>query len=405
MIRFLHVADLHLGMRITRFDDRARGRMAEARFHSLQQVRGIAERKRVDFIVVAGDLFDDANVSRADAVRAFEILESREGACPAYVIPGNHDPHIPGGVWDRDPWFREQPQLRVHVLRSSEPIPIPNLPVTLFPGPLRQKRSLDDPTAWIAAHPREDGEARIRIGVAHGSLNVGMRLPIDDHLIRPDAAAALDLDYLALGHWHKKFLHASPDGTVRTAYCGTHEPMGFPGGGVATGWTSYSSDADDERFRDDGVGRALLVSIAEPGAPPLVEPIDVGRLRWSAMQRHVAAQSIGSLVSEFSRWENPELTVLRLSLGGAADPQSLQRFEELQQIVENRFHPGSSLDMGGVYIEPRADQLAEVVGDGVLRRVLERLQGDSQSSDPSVKRTADHALKLLYRMAWEAQPA
>ena len=136
MIRFLHVADFHLGLRITRFDEDACGRMAEARFTALRKVRTEAARLNVDFILVAGDVFDDHTVSKSDATRAFPILESSADACPVYIIPGNHDPLVPGGVWDRDPWLREQPHLRVHFLRNAEPVEVPSRPVTIFPCPL-----------------------------------------------------------------------------------------------------------------------------------------------------------------------------------------------------------------------------------------------------------------------------
>ena len=299
MVRFLHAADLHLGLRVTRFQEDACNRVGEARFIALQQLRHSAARLRVDFIVVAGDVFDDHSVSRTEATRAFPILESSPGSCPVFIIPGNHDPLVPGGVWDRDPWLREQPHLRVNLLRKCEPLAVPNLPVTIFPCPLRQRRSMDDPTSWIEKYPRVDGDRTVRLGLAHGSLNI-MRLPEDDHLIRPDAADHYGLDYLALGHWHKLSLHKSSDGIERTAYCGTHEPMAFPGGNpcLFTGWLSYSADGDADRFHDDGRGLALLVEIEGPKAPPRIEPVDIGRLRWSAEQQDVTGLSLGSVIKE-----------------------------------------------------------------------------------------------------------
>jgi hypothetical protein len=199
MVRFLHAADLHLGLRITRFEESACSRIGEARFTSLQQIREKAAEHSADFILVAGDVFDDHSVSRTDvAARAFAILEGSKTACPVFIISGNHDPLVPGGVWDRDPWLRDQPHLRVHLLRHPEPVAVPGLPVTIFPCPLRQRRSMDDPTAWIERYPRTKHDPTIRIGLAHGSLKT-MPLPEDDHLIRPDAADHYGLDYLALG--------------------------------------------------------------------------------------------------------------------------------------------------------------------------------------------------------------
>jgi DNA repair exonuclease SbcCD nuclease subunit len=406
MVRFLHAADLHLGLRVTRFDEDACNRVGEARFIALQQIRQKAAELQADFIVIAGDVFDDHCVSRSDAARAFPILESSTGSCPVFIIAGNHDPLVPGGVWDRDPWFREQPHLRVHFLRKSEPVAIANFPVTIFPCPVRQRRSMEDPTSWIENFPREDGDRKIRIGLAHGSLNI-MPLPDDDHLIRPDAADHYELDYLALGHWHKHSLHKSSDGIERTAYCGTHEPMTFPGGNasLSTGWLSYSADGDAERFHDDGHGMALLVEIDSPKAPPRIEPVQIGRIRWRAEQQDVTGMLLGSLIRDYSHRENPELTLLRLTVAGVMEPQAYARLNELRQIVQNRYHSGSSMNSDAVLIEPNAEQLAEAVGTGVLKRVLDRLKDDVQSVDPATKGIAEHALKLLYRIAWEEQPA
>src|SRR5262249_55736186 len=136
-------------------------------------------------------------------------------------------------------------------------------------------------------------------GLAHGSLNI-MPLPQDDHLIRSDAADLYGLDYLALGHWHKRFFHKSADGVERTAYSGTHEPMRFAGAGadVAIGWSSFSADGDAERFRDDGHGTALLVSIAGAGAPPQIETIETGRLRWLLEPRDLTAEPLKDLIHD-----------------------------------------------------------------------------------------------------------
>ena len=77
--------------------------------------------------------------------------------------------------------------------------------------------------------------------------------------------------------------------------------------------------------------------------------------------------------------------------------------QDISNIICNRYYPGSSLDADSVLIEPSPEQLSKLVGDGVLARVLSRLQQETQSTDAPTKRVADHALKLLYRTAWEAQ--
>lgn len=406
MIRFLHAADLHLGLRITRFDETACDRIGEARFEAIELLRTRAAEHRVDFVLIAGDLFDDHSVSRSVSERAFALFEGRAMNCPVFIIPGNHDPLTPGGVWDREPWRRKQPTRRIRLLRHAEPVDVPNLPVRLFPCPLRSRKSIDDPTAWIASHPREAGERVIRIGVGHGSLNLLPNLPEDDHLIRRDAASHHSLDYLALGHWHKPLRYASADGVTRTAYSGTHEPMRFPdtGAGLSTGWSPYASDGDAERFQDEGRGTALLVSIEEAGAPPQIETIEVGRLRWSAERVDLTTQSLSDIFARYAERDNRELTILKLKLAGVLDPEKHRRIEEdLRNIVCNRYCPGSSLHTDELLIEPRPEQLQKIAGDGVLARVLGRLQQEADGGDPTARRVARHALKLLYRIAWEEQ--
>ncbi len=261
----------------------------------------------------------------------------------------------------------------VRVLREATPVAVPGLPVLLFPCPLRNRNSVNDPTAWIGNHPPDDGARTIRIGLAHGSLNFLAQLPLDDHLIRADAAEHFQLDYLALGHWHKELRHPRGGAVVRTAYSGTHEPMRFPGSGtgLSTGWRSYSADGDAERFQDAGTGTALLVSIEERGAPPQIETVEVGRLRWLVETRDVTTH-LGDIVSEFAEKEGRERTLLRLCLTGVLDPEKHQRLDSvLKEIVTNRYCQGSSLHTTEVLIEPNPEELRRIVGDGVLARILE----------------------------------
>ena len=70
MVRFLHAADLHLGLRITRFEESACNRIGEARFEAVEQLRVKAAEHKADFVVIAGDIFDDHSVSKSVAERA-----------------------------------------------------------------------------------------------------------------------------------------------------------------------------------------------------------------------------------------------------------------------------------------------------------------------------------------------
>jgi DNA repair exonuclease SbcCD nuclease subunit len=396
MVAFLHSADLHLGLKITRFPTDIAKRIREARFQALEKIREVAKTRPMDFALIAGDLFDDHAVDRDLARRAFDLLESFH--VPVYVISGNHDPLLAGSVWDRPPWNQPAPN-RIRILR--EPKPVPAGPgVTLFPCPVYRKTSLNDPTAWICEAPCQDGD--IRIAIAHGSLRTRADLPPDDHLIARQAASDLKLDYLALGHWHSRQLFPDSNGVERTAYCGVHEPMRFPGSfDNRTGWTPYSSVKLDE-FLDSGRGEVLYVRIDRTGAPPAVEPVLVGHLSWEDELIDVPnLEALSQVIDGVATRPATERRLLRLKLRGILELEARPRLQDLREVLDRYLF--GELDETELHIHPSDEAIREMVGHGVLRRVLERLQEESRAEDPAARCIAERAMRLLYQIAHEVR--
>jgi DNA repair exonuclease SbcCD nuclease subunit len=84
MPKFLHTADLHLNA-LRRFShfylDRARG--------CLGSIYQIARRNKVDFIVVAGDVYDRRDITHAERLLLSEWLSMCD--IPVIMVSGNHD--------------------------------------------------------------------------------------------------------------------------------------------------------------------------------------------------------------------------------------------------------------------------------------------------------------------------
>jgi DNA repair exonuclease SbcCD nuclease subunit len=396
MVSFLHAADLHLGMRTTRFEPAVAGRIRESRFTALDNILKAARQLHVNFLVVAGDLFDDSTVDLQTARRAFEMLDSLPMS--VYVLPGNHDPLLAGGVWDRPPW--DQPGQRVRLLKESAPIEAgPGL--TLFPCPVLRKTSMDDPTLWIARTARTNGD--VRIGIAHGSLKARENLPPDDHPIALHAASDLGLDYLALGHWHSRSLFEDREGVARTAYPGVHEPMRFQGSADGlTGWVPYSG-AGRAEFLDAGKGEVLHVRLTAAGAPPQIEAIEVGNYFWSEETRELRSrEDLDRLIQDIATHPTLDRRLLRLRLAGVLDAESMLRLDDLREILSNRYLFGT-LDDSGLHVQPTEEEMREVAGQGVLHGVLERLRTEAAGPDAAARRVAERAILLLYQIAKEAR--
>jgi DNA repair exonuclease SbcCD nuclease subunit len=396
-MRFLHAADLHLGLRVTRFSKEVNDKVREARFRALDSVLTAARTQQVEMLIVAGDLFDDNHIEATTSRRAWEMLESL--GMPVYVLPGNHDPLTPDSVWQRPPWNQAQGGL-VQVARHPEPISARG-DVALFPCPLFRKTSFDDPTAWIPR--REPGDKSIRIGIAHGSLRDRDNLPADDHLIDRCVADERGLDYVALGHWHRPSRHLDRQGAIRTVYPGVHEPMRFPeSAGFQIGWTPYSN-AVGELFADDGRGRVVCVGLEGAGAEPVLKEIDVGYLQWSEeVHRLESEDDLSRLIRTLAERPNLERRLLRLRLEGIVSAKALVRLDELEDGVL-RSYCWAELNADRLHGAPGDEELRSVVGSGVLRAVYHRLREEETSPDEGARQRAARSLLVLYRLAQEVR--
>ena len=405
-MRFLHAADLHLGLRVTRFGAEVNGRVQEARLKALEVLVGHAE--RVEFVLIAGDLFDDNHVDAATSRRALELLES--AGKPVYVIPGNHDPWTADSVFDRPPWSVATG--RVRVLRTREPVPLDG--GVLFPCPLFAKNSFNDPTEWIP--PRQPTDASIRVAVAHGSVKEIEPISPDDHPIDRHAASVKGLDYLALGHWHHPSRHKDLAGVVRTVYPGVHEPMRFrQAPDFSIGWVAYSNSRAEGRgakdlFTDDGKGHALIVTIDKPGAAPVIEEIETGQLDWSDESYTLRDEGdLATLIDQLSKRPNQERQLLRLHLAGTLPAGAMIRLDELDQTLAgsqggilSRYR-WAELDAANLYAEPTDAELQDLAGTGVVRAVYDRLKAEVAGGAPDTQELARQALLVLYRYAKEVR--
>ena len=102
-LTFIHAADLHIGAPIRGLrglSDEWERRLIDAIPAAWERVVETAISRHVDFVIVAGDIFDSVRASYGDYVRFFVGLQrlDAEGIC-TYLCTGNHDPQ---SVWQKD---------------------------------------------------------------------------------------------------------------------------------------------------------------------------------------------------------------------------------------------------------------------------------------------------------------
>jgi DNA repair exonuclease SbcCD nuclease subunit len=101
-MKFLHIADIHLGCRRYNLDERTKD-FARA---WLDVVHAHAIKNRVDFVLICGDFFNARRVEPEAMNHAIAGLEAlREEGIPVVAIEGNHDQHEADSV-SRFSWMR-----------------------------------------------------------------------------------------------------------------------------------------------------------------------------------------------------------------------------------------------------------------------------------------------------------
>lgn len=362
MVRFVHTADWQIGMKLAKIGDAGK-RVREERFSAARRVIDAASAHGAEFILVAGDLFEDNAVDRTQVRMVADILG--KAPCPVFIIPGNHDPLVPGSVWEDRSWEAAR---NVVVFGENTPYELPG--ATLYPCPLRGKQSDADPTSWI----RAEGGDRIHIGLAHGSVE-GAPIGEWDHPIPRDAASRSGLDYLALGHWHSFGLFGTKD-APRTAYSGTHEP------------TSFGE-------RDSG--NALIVDIEAPGCAPVLTPVRTGGISWISIEEQIDSRdALESVRERIGKLQNPERTLLRIRLSGLMRPDDRVALEEIALAAASFLW--SEVDESGLLPSPEDDSWIDNLPAGLLREVGKRLHHTQEAPEIRTK-----ALLELYALLSEVK--
>ncbi|CAH2909170.1 MAG: DNA double-strand break repair protein Mre11 [uncultured Paraburkholderia sp.] len=372
MIRFLHTADWQIGTQFGQFEPDEAAHLVQARFDTVRHIAEEAAARNVDAVLVAGDVFDLQTVSDTVIRRLFAALQAFTG--PWIMLPGNHDAALVESVWTRAQRLNCLPP-NVRVVLEPGVVLLDTCRCALLCAPLTQRITYDDTTGFFDTAETPPGYHRV--GLAHGSVSGILQEGIDSsNPIAPTRAVSARLDYLALGDWHG---HLRVDG--RTWYAGTHE---------------------QDRFRANDPGFMLEVSVSEPGAQPVVEPVRVGQYQWHRWDETIVVPTdVDTLKARLATLGSRD--VLRITASGTA---ALADAEALHVAVEEARARVRALrvDLSGLQVLPTTEDLAELgAQSGYLAKVVARLRDmqEDPQSDPQQVRRAAEALLLLARFQRE----
>lgn len=211
-VKILHTADIHIGAKDGFLKSAAQKRRLETLL-TFERIINLAKEKSVDIILIAGDLFDSNTLEERFVDAVFSAIENCK--IPTVFVAGNHDP-----LNSESPFItRDLPDNLFLLGKEDECISFSDLSLKVY------GRSFDG--VYLKGEERFTIEADkdyVNIMVQHGELKSD--LSSDYNSITPSFIKMSGMDYIALGHVHKK-TPIGKIGNTSFAYPGCPEGQGF----------------------------------------------------------------------------------------------------------------------------------------------------------------------------------
>lgn len=191
MVKFLHAADFHLDTPFRGLSpEQAIQRRREQR-ELLETLTDLANRQSCDLMLLAGDLLDSDNAFPETVQALVRALGAFRGQ--VFIAPGNHDCLLSGSPYLSAPWPDN-----VHIFTQNKisSVTLPQLGCQVYGAGFT---AMDSPA--LLEGFRVQDEDLLNLMVLHGDTETAGS-PYNP--ISKEQISASGLDYLALGHIHKR---------------------------------------------------------------------------------------------------------------------------------------------------------------------------------------------------------
>ena len=213
-VKILHCADIHIGVA-----DSSLGKLATTRRYetllTFEKIIDTAKSNGVQVIAIAGDLFDSNGIDVSLTEPVFEKIASVPQIKVIFAA-GNHDP-----LDSESPFLRKNKPDNLFVFGTDdECFTFDELKLRVY-GKSFGSVHMRGETRFSVIPPEDD---YINLMVLHGDLRNDMNS--DYNAVTPEFIKSCKMDYIALGHVHKR-TDIGRCGSTYMAYCGCPEGQGF----------------------------------------------------------------------------------------------------------------------------------------------------------------------------------
>ena len=204
MIRFIHAADLHLDTPFKGLEQTSKQlaeKLREAPFESFARIVDTAIDKKVDFVLLSGDLYNTKRVNiKAQSLFIEQLNRLNKVEIPVYLIRGNHD-YITEEAKTLALPFPDNvhtfgADVETHILntKNNERVAISGFS---YDSQWVTERKIQD-------YPTKRPDVNLHIGMLHGDIETSLTREANYAPFTVRELREKNLDYWALGHIHQR---------------------------------------------------------------------------------------------------------------------------------------------------------------------------------------------------------
>lgn len=366
-LKIMHTGDVHLGMKFSQYPVIS-NKLEAARYQALENVVREANQRKANLLVVAGDLFDKANIKSVNIKKTIEILDKFAGDA-VLILPGNHD--YSDGIttlWDK---FKQEIKGRMLILDQEKIYDLRDFGISaaVYPAPCDSKLSAENKLGWIK-DLKERPALDYHLALAHGAL-AGFSPDLNDDYFKMsrEELLSLEMDLWLLGHSHLPYPQQENVKMQKIFNNGTPEPDGMDCSHYGSAWFI---EIDQEKQIE-------------------AEQVRTGIYHFADLEKELCSHSeLEDIIAEILDSE-PQKKILRLKLKGELPRDDFEDKDKyLAELRDNCFY--TKIDQSALNIKIDRDLIAaEFAENSFPYQLLNELEDNNQ------------ALHLAYKMLKEVQ--
>jgi exonuclease SbcD len=359
MLKILHTADIHLGMKFLGLGNKGASQREQLRA-TFKNVIATAINEKVNIVLIAGDLFDASQQPQRNidlVIEQFNLLGSNN--IPICLIPGTHDSLDSSSVYRKVDFEGKCSNLEIFADENVSCKEYLGLDLTVYGKPNLSNRSYTSPLKGL----KRSTSTRFHVAMAHGSFYIPDRTAEDDHVFRLEEIEASGMNYLALGHWHRPYR------------CSEKPPAWYPG---PPEWISGQTEK----------GVVLLISLLDSGEVK-VDSRKLGFRDYDEVEIDLSEiQERARLKVRLSEGANQNL-VRQVTLKGLRDAGLIINPEELETDLGDKFFHLSVIDTS----HPKSGEIREDEERLIRNRFIKLMDKEIEGLEGEEKEIAENALQ------------